>query len=487
MEAQLRYEGLSEKSFLNSKHVIKLEDYSQMIRAQILYNHLFFSNLPDILKTALVPERQYLDVIRHPNYNPRVIEHAVSLPGIASLSQEEFVSNIFATLDDPTEVWQVIFRNLPDMARRILITISSLPTRVFLSDLQQAVENSSSLDFDAESFRDALSMVEGTFVDLMEADPGSKSRQRIVTIRDPSVRDYLWGRLDTVEGEADALLKSAVFFEQCVILYEGRNHAVSMSLMFPLSSRSQTRHRDVVNSEAVAIKAFELLSSDSPMVSSLRKGGTEYFERQAASLERRTAFLLAVLAGDPNSRVVEELATRAIIDTVRFWENGQASLSEALQLVKQMKTLEGLVAKDSLENAGATLLRLITRQSLDIQDFERLVDLAALCPHLFLEPHPTLESWSSEFEDFLDSQRDWLLEQNDDPDWVEEEMRTISKVASAMDIDISELEFEVEGWVEHLRTEQEPDIEDDIPRLNSELEESSHDEADIIALFQSLS
>ena len=39
----------------------------------------------------------------------------------------------------------------------------------------------------------ALGMVEGTFINLREAKPGSNSRQRLVVIRDPSVRDYFVG------------------------------------------------------------------------------------------------------------------------------------------------------------------------------------------------------------------------------------------------------------------------------------------------------
>ena len=55
-------------------------------------------------------------------------------------------------------------------------------------------------------------MAEGTFIGLREATPGSKSRQRLVVMRDPTVRDYLWGRLEAVDGEADALLENAIFF-----------------------------------------------------------------------------------------------------------------------------------------------------------------------------------------------------------------------------------------------------------------------------------
>ena len=145
-EALHRYERASDMELATSKNIISLEDYTHLKRGWILYNHLFFSDLPSDLKTALLPNERYWDVIRHRNYNPRVIAHAVSLPGVASLSPDEFVSNIFATLDDPTKVWEVIFDNLPDMARRILLAVASLPTEVFLEDVQRVVENLSDSD-----------------------------------------------------------------------------------------------------------------------------------------------------------------------------------------------------------------------------------------------------------------------------------------------------------------------------------------------------
>ena len=80
----------------------------------------------------------------------------MSLPGVVSLSPDEFVSNIFATLNDPSAVWEVIFENLPDMAHLILLAVASLPTEVFLEDVRRVVESLSSRDFDAGGFRSRL-------------------------------------------------------------------------------------------------------------------------------------------------------------------------------------------------------------------------------------------------------------------------------------------------------------------------------------------
>ena len=90
--------------------------------------------------------------------------------------------------------------------------------------------------------------------------------------------------------------------------------------------------------------------------------------------------------------------------------------------------------------------------------------------------------------DFLESQKDWLLEEISYPDSLEVEMFSISKVASAMGIDISELEEDVESRVQELRNDYEPD-EDQLSDLYHDDEEAENEdeaETEIDALFQSL-
>ena len=484
-EALNRYERLSGTEIATSKSIISLEDYTHLIRAWILYNHLFFSDLPSNLRTSLLPNERYWDVIRHRNYNPRVIEHAVSLPGVVPLGPDEFVSSLFATLDDPSAVWEVIFENLPEMARLILLAVASLPTEVLLEDVRRVVESLSSRDFDAGRFRVALGMVEGTFIDLREAKPGTNSRQRLVVIRDPSVRDYLWARLEAVDGEAELLLKHAVFFEQCVILYEGRNHANSMRPIFHSRTAIKDRNRDVVNHEAVAARALDLLDSCNPVVRRIWDGGSEYFERAPMSLERRAAFLADVCSRHRTSRSVAASAQTAFSRTIDEWEEGRGSRRDALELLRQAMHIEGLFQEDILGRSERAIFDLITNCLQRVEDYEALVGLATLKPDLFREPESSLESWGVEFEDFLEGHQVWLLEEIEDPDWLREEMRVISRIALSMRVDIFELEAYAESRVEELREGREPEDENDLPEFKtSPLDES--EEAEINALFQSL-
>ena len=254
-EAARRYEHFSATSVERFKNVVQLKDYTERIRARILYNHLYFSALPQSLKVALLPDKKYWDVIRHPNYNPRVIEHVVGLLDVTNLIPDQFAGKFIATLDNPTDIWENIFDNLSPMARRVLLAVGSLPTRPLIRDVLDVVKNIWPTEFDPGEFMGALRTLEGTFLDIDQVDHETSAQERLVFIRDPSVRDYLWGRFEKIAGEAETMLQGAIFFEQCVVLYEGQNHANSMIARHLRRTTDGQRARVVVDHEKVATGA----------------------------------------------------------------------------------------------------------------------------------------------------------------------------------------------------------------------------------------
>ena len=484
-EALRRYERFSDIELETFKELITLEDYTLPIRARILYNHLFFSELPSNLKTALLPEERYWGALRHRNYNPRVIEHAVNLPGVASLSPTEFVANIFATLDDPAKVWERIYENLPQIARRVLAVLGSLPTEVFLEDVREAVKSLAPREFDGGEFRNAIGLIEGTFVDLKEASPGTDSRQRLVVIRDPSVRDYLWSRLERVEDEAEALLEAAVFFEQCVILFEGKTHANSVSARFSPKAAVRFRDRQIVNPGAVVIKAIELIQSTSPVVTIWMDDDAGYYDRESISLERRVAFLVAMLAAHRTDQAVSECAIKGLTTMIEAWEEGRGKPKEAVELLGKIATIEDSVDENLLHRMDRALLGLVTHRPRSTEDFEALVALSSLKPDTFMEPERGLKSYRSDFRTFLEGERYWLLEEIPDRDWLKEEVRRIGRIASVLGLDVSDFEEDAERRMKELPTDWEPDIDALMPHFDSDPGEEP-DLGEIDALFQSL-
>ena len=290
---------------------------------------------------------------------------------------------MIATLDNPASVWQRIFDNLPSIARHILLAMLSLPSEVFLEDLRVAVRTLSNDALDPGEFRSALEMVEGTFLEISEA--GSRrarlgKTRRIVTIRDPSVRDYLWNRLEGVDGESELLLGGAAFFEQCVVLYEGQNHAISIADSQDEQTVHGSRGRVVVNSDVVVTKALGLINSDSALVSRVTGANGYYWIRDSPNLERRSAFLIAVLAKNQTSRVVVAAARFGLKLCQNEWRAGRGSSEEGLVLLRAAKEAAMVLGSGRFKAAAQAFVSLITERFDQIEDFTALVEVCDLCP-----------------------------------------------------------------------------------------------------------
>ena len=486
-EARSRYERLSDIDFDPHMSIVSLNDYTRRIRARILYNHLFFSGLDRRLKSAFIPGGKYWRVIRHQNYNPRVIDHAVNLPSVADLSPDEFVSNFMATLDNPSVIWERILRNLPVMARRILFATASLPSPVLLDDLKSAVRNQSIDSFDPDEFRSAVDMVEGTFLLLDEARPGRASPERIVKMSDPSVRDYLWSRLNEDGGDVASLLDYAIFFEQCVVLCHGQSHTTSrQNRQFGHVPR-EARRGASVDYGSIAERAIELIDSGSPVLIRVTGDGLGYFDREQSSLERRAAFVASLLVENQTNPRVASSAASALEACCDAWLGLRGSSREGIDLLKQVKAVETLLPPGAVLRAEDALLRLVSSRLGETDDFMALVDLADLSPELFMPPRRGLHSWKGEFREFLCCKtEDWTSGNIDDPNWLGTELDAIGHIAERLQEDIDSFVVSAEELIAEILEGLYDQAMDDWRDSYAEREGPSAEVEEIDALFRSL-
>ena len=454
-EAQRRYERVAELPTDELKTVVSLEDYTTIIRAQILYNHLHFSDLPNRLKTALNPQKQYWAVINHINYNPRVIDQAIGLPGVKTLSESEFVSRLMSTLADPSKIWAKIFENLPRLAQQTLLTLSSLPPTVPLEHLAKAVRSFTASGWSATEFHGALRTIEGTFVEIEQSDPRHANPGRLVRIRDASVRDFLWQRTFNEGGEFESLLEKAVFFEQCVLLYEGLNYLRTASAKSIGPKSSITGRLAMVPVEAVAEKALSLFEKIDLDLARVNRSADDQWKRNSASVERRAAFVADMLNKHQGVANLIGVLTEMLAVIRKRWIAGVGSPTDGVSLIGSVKPIDHLLPIDFLKVGGADLLALISNRLESNDDYLAMVRLSEIAPFLLSPPRPELNDWTADFLEHLKQEEDWLCFQLDDPDWIAQELQELRTVADAMSIDISEFESKVENRVWELQLDAE--------------------------------
>ncbi|MGB8990730.1 MAG: restriction endonuclease, partial [Desulfobaccales bacterium] len=169
-QAQSTYETLNNPVFENPQCVIDLSQYTRPIRAQMLYNHLYFSNLPREYIKQIVLQAAYLNIIDHPNYNPRIIEYMTDSMWVGMQVPSKYPKRFLQNLKKPFLIWEQAFENhLSNIARTILLVLGSLPREIFLEDLKHAVTFFISQrvnDLSEKEFYRALSELQGNFISL---------------------------------------------------------------------------------------------------------------------------------------------------------------------------------------------------------------------------------------------------------------------------------------------------------------------------------
>jgi hypothetical protein len=106
-----------------------------------LFNHVYFSELPESYKKALLVQRKYLKIVDHPNYSPRIVDMKTDFSRVRDLEPSQYATRFLRSLDNPLEIWQRAFAHqLSQGARNLLLVLASMPGEVFLEDLNEAFQ-----------------------------------------------------------------------------------------------------------------------------------------------------------------------------------------------------------------------------------------------------------------------------------------------------------------------------------------------------------
>lgn len=94
----LSYECFAQKKIDIAKCTLDLHHYTIFIKASILYNHLADAKIPLEYINKLLEDESYMKLIKHPNFNPRVIETFINERIWESVRPESFVLNLLCFL-----------------------------------------------------------------------------------------------------------------------------------------------------------------------------------------------------------------------------------------------------------------------------------------------------------------------------------------------------------------------------------------------------
>ena len=136
-QAFVKYEKLNAQDLNVNKYILDLTKYSINSKALILYNHLYYSNLPMEYIRNILTDNNYEKIIYHRNYSPRIIE-AMTIK-VGDLRSNEYTKEFLNSLDNPLRIWGHAFESqISEAAQYLLYLLVSFGTDILVKDLEIA-------------------------------------------------------------------------------------------------------------------------------------------------------------------------------------------------------------------------------------------------------------------------------------------------------------------------------------------------------------
>ena len=188
-QARIQSDKLSSPRVAASELILNVGVYTRIIKAKVVFNHIYFSDLVAEEKAKLLDGDFFLKMIDHRNFSPRLIELLTSAD-YYSVDDESIQATVQRVLDNPSELWERPYRShLSSDARCLLWAIfftglytgKDLCLQLFRQIAANAGQQISSAD-SVSRFRTGLKELSGSFVEV-----GDKE----ISFANPGIRDFL--------------------------------------------------------------------------------------------------------------------------------------------------------------------------------------------------------------------------------------------------------------------------------------------------------
>lgn len=210
-QARRSYARLQSTSFDPLKCVINVDDYTRRVRAEIVYNHVFFSELTPEQKAAFASPRVIERIIGHANFNPRLI--SFGLATVQGSDPRRGVHAVEAALDNPSELWEHIYYEQLGEPERLLLQVLALIGRPVYSDALRAswagqMTRRGTGSVSAYAYKAVLRTLEGTMIRV-----GPPKGHQIAFVN-PTLREWVTKELVRDESELRSTLAEVTHFEE---------------------------------------------------------------------------------------------------------------------------------------------------------------------------------------------------------------------------------------------------------------------------------
>lgn len=217
-----RYEYFTKgKGIEVSKCVVDMGKYTRFVRAQILYNHLVANEIPQPYINAILEDKNYLKLIDHPHFSPRVIEKFLSDGTHENCKPKDYFKTVKGFFDHPDSVWLAAFNRFDDVTQEALLVLNTMGTPVMYDDWHEAYKyffgqvHQESNYLKEQKWNETIKSLLNNFIKVGKGKAGL-----FIEFHNPGIIDVLTRYINTNADMKHLLLKNAYFVEQIFGLFK---------------------------------------------------------------------------------------------------------------------------------------------------------------------------------------------------------------------------------------------------------------------------
>lgn len=195
--------------------VLNVDDLSLTEKAKIFYNHLYFCEVPPSYYQNIKDNQNYREIVKHPNYNPRIIEFVCSPNQIKNIDSQEYASFIIKSLNNPEQIWKNEYEHRLAKSDRILLTTiysltdTTVSTKMVRQCFEHRISAISGFDSSINHFSQSLARLSDSIIKIMDVNG-----IQMLSAANPSVNDFLRNYISDNGLEYDAILHSCISVRQ---------------------------------------------------------------------------------------------------------------------------------------------------------------------------------------------------------------------------------------------------------------------------------
>lgn len=214
-------------------YILDMSNVSMIEKAKIFYNHLYFGEVPQEYRENIKSNKNYMKIVKHDNYNPRVMEFVTNKRQFEQVDASTYAEFVLGCLNNPEAIWENEYsRRLRDVDRMLLNTLYSLTNTIISMDVvrrcfEHRLTMLSGIDLSINHFEQSVKRLQDSMLKIVD-DKGN----RMLSVANPSVNDFLCSALDRNTPEKQQIIAHSICFHQLRRLLGKAEYEEQLSCIF---------------------------------------------------------------------------------------------------------------------------------------------------------------------------------------------------------------------------------------------------------------